>query len=291
MGRGPAGPLDCMRDRTARNSKPQTPGASWVWAVAGALVGGLLCLLAFVPARWAGHAVALASGQQVLLQDVRGSVWNGSAVLVLAGGSGSRDARALPGRLSWQVRPRWTAQLDGLGVGARLQHASCQQTAQLLWQLLPNRFELSGLECQLPAQILAGLGTPWNTLGLEGSAKFSSSLLQWPGRASAGPVRGALELQVLSLSSRLSTLRPLGDYRAVLRGPQAPSAPDLELELATLQGALQLRGQGQQRAGHWRFQGQAQAEPGQDAVLANILNLIGNRSGDIAWRVVRSPLS
>lgn len=49
--------------------------------------------------------------------------------------------------------------------------------------------------------------------------------------------------------------------------------------------------QGPALVGHWRFQGQAQAEPGQYPVLANILNLFGNRGGDIAWNVLRAPAS
>jgi len=68
-------------------------------------------------------------------------------------------------------------------------------------------------------------------------------------------------------------------------------APGLRLALTTLQGALRRESQGQRLVGRWRFQGQAQAESGQYPVLANILNLIGNRSGDIAWNVLRTPAS
>ncbi|WP_200843411.1 type II secretion system protein N [Pantoea sp. 18069] len=288
---------------TAKTSSPKAPGVPWGWAAAGAIIGGLLCLLAVLPARWAGALATRASGERVLLQDVRGSVWNGSAQLVLAGGAGSRDAKALPGRLSWQLRPRWNAALPApdtnvpqgsgtnlraAGMNASLQHSSCEQSnVQLSWLPFNSVFQLSGLDCQLPAQMLAGLGTPWNTLGFDGSVKLSSSFLQWPLHADAGSLRGALELQALSLSSRLSTLRPLGSYRVRLSGQDA--APGLQLELATTEGALRLVGQGQQLAGRWRFQGQAQAEPGQYPVLANILNLIGNRGGDIAWHVLRPP--
>lgn len=292
-----------MRVHTAKTSKPSPSGVPWGWAVAGVLIGGLLCLLAALPARWAGGLVARASGERVLLQDMRGSVWNGSAVLVLAGGAGSRDAKALPGRLSWQLRPRWNAALPAsdahatqgrganrwaAGMNAILRHGACEQNdMQLSWLPFNNVVQLAGLDCQLPAQMLAGLGTPWNTLGFDGSMTFSSSFLQWPLQADAAVVRGTLELQALSLSSRLSTLRPLGSYRVRLSGQDAASG--LRLELVTTQGALQLAGKGQQLAGRWRFQGQAQAEAGQYPVLANILNLIGNRSGDIAWHVLRSP--
>jgi general secretion pathway protein N len=71
------------------------------WAVGGAVVGALLAAVAAAPARWLADAVADASGQRLLLADARGSVWSGSAVAVLTGGPGSRDASALPGRLKW----------------------------------------------------------------------------------------------------------------------------------------------------------------------------------------------
>lgn len=288
-----------MRVSTAKTTPPGVARVPWGWAAAGAMAGGLLCLLAFLPARWATALVT--RSEHLLLQDVRDSVWNGSALLVLAGGAGSRDAKALPGRLSWQLRPHWNAALtaadatggqgsgvDGWAPGLRasLQHSACEQRhVQLSWLFLQDVFQLSGLDCQLPAQMLAGLGTPWNTLGFDGSVKFSADFLQWPLQADAATLRGTLELQALSLSSRLSTLRPLGSYRLRLSGQDATSG--LQLELDTTQGALRLVGKGQQLAGRWRFQGLAQAEPGQYPVLANILNLIGNRGGDIAWQVLR----
>lgn len=276
-----------MRASPLKNSHPSTPGVPWGWALAGALAGGLLCLLAVLPARWTAMGVAAATGQRMLLQEVRGSVWNGSAVLVLAGGADSRDARALPGRLHWRLRPRWQA---APGVRVEIQHPACgQNPVQLAWLALDAAFEMSGLDCQLPAQLLTGLGTPWNTLAFDGTVKLSSDFLHWPTQTDAGAVRGALEVQALSLSSRLSSLRPLGNYRLRISGQEAPAAPGLRLELATLQGALRLQGQGQRLVGRWRFQGQAQAESGQYPVLANILNLIGNRGGDIAWNALRPP--
>ena len=79
-----------------------TSGAAW--AVAGGIgLGLLLALLAFAPAAWLANRVASASGDYVRLADARGTVWRGSAVLVLTGGPGSRDASVLPGRLSWTL--------------------------------------------------------------------------------------------------------------------------------------------------------------------------------------------
>ena len=51
----------------------------------------------------------------------RGTIWNGSADLVLAGGAGSNDATALPTRLDWRLRPRWD------GVAAELSPRAASQ--------------------------------------------------------------------------------------------------------------------------------------------------------------------
>ena len=63
--------------------------------------------LALAPARWLTSAIEQASSDHVRLTDARGSVWQGSAQLVLTGGAGSADAVALPGRIHWQLRPTW----------------------------------------------------------------------------------------------------------------------------------------------------------------------------------------
>jgi general secretion pathway protein N len=72
-------------------------------AAVGAVAGGAVALAVNAPASWLASALAGASNERVLLADARGSVWNGSAVAVLGGGPGSRDASALPGRLRWSL--------------------------------------------------------------------------------------------------------------------------------------------------------------------------------------------
>ncbi|MBQ9578538.1 MAG: type II secretion system protein N, partial [Ottowia sp.] len=91
-----------------RSTRPASGGGSaapWRWAVAGALVGALLTLLLAAPARWLGALLAHASEGAVQLLETDGSVWNGSARLLLTGGEGSRDRLALPGRIHWQLAP------------------------------------------------------------------------------------------------------------------------------------------------------------------------------------------
>lgn len=251
---------------------PATRPAPWGWAAAGALAGLLLALVLFAPARWLAQAVAATSGGQVLLQDARGTAWDGSAQLVLAGGPGSRDAAALPGRLSWRLRPA----ADGLAL--RLT-APCCTTQPLAVRVQPRwggvRLAVAdGPPSQWPAAVLAGLGTPWNTLALEGELALSTRalVLQWTGQRLQ--LSGTAEVSALQVASRLSTLKPLGSYRLVLAGGDTPT-----LQLQTLEGSLQLSGQGQWVGARLRFAGEASAAPEREAALANLLNIIGQRQG------------
>jgi hypothetical protein len=108
--------LPGRRDRAARTSST-TPcrravAARLAWVPAGARggrhagAGGLRAGRPGWPAGW-----RRTTNQRLLLADARGTVWTGSAVPVLTGGSDSRDARALPGRLHWSLglAPGWLA--------------------------------------------------------------------------------------------------------------------------------------------------------------------------------------
>jgi general secretion pathway protein N len=85
---------------------------------------------------------------------------------------------------------------------------------------------------------------------------------------------GRAELQAQRMASRLSTLRPMGSYRITVTGGAAPT-----LQLETLEGALQLSGTGEWVGSRLHFNGVATAAPGREEALANLLNIIGRRSG------------
>ncbi len=254
--------------RTRPASRPTTP---WGWATAGAGVGLVLALLLFAPARWLALAVSQASAGRLVLGEPRGTLWNGSAQLVLTGGAGSKDAAPLPGRVDWHLRPGWT------GLSADLEASCCMPQplrlyAQPRWAGL--RVALEDSRSQWPAAPLAGLGTPWNTLEPDGNLLLSTQNLsvEWiEGRLA---VAGRAELTAQRLSSRLSTLRPMGSYLITLQGGATP-----DLQLSTLEGSLQLSGRGQWIGSRLRFTGEASAAPEREAALANLLNIIGRRSG------------
>ncbi|HVZ44262.1 MAG TPA: type II secretion system protein N [Ramlibacter sp.] len=258
--------------RPAGSARTALAPAGARWAAFGAIAGVLAATLLFAPAQWLAAAVRHATRGQIVLAEPRGTVWNGSAQLVMTGGAGSADAAALPGRLDWTLRPR----LDG--AAARLSAACC--TAQpipvrLHARLAGARLEVGDGTLHVAAIALAGLGTPWNTLQLEGELLMSSQALsvEWvEGRLA---IAGRAELVAQNLSSRLSTLRPMGSYRITLAGGAVPT-----VRLDTLEGALRLTGSGQWVGQRLHFAGEASAaEPKNAPALENLLNILGRRNG------------
>jgi general secretion pathway protein N len=240
--------------------------------VAGGVLGVLCALVLFAPARWLAAAVERATGAQVLLLDARGTVWDGSAQLVLTGGSGSTDAAALPGRVSWELQALWD------GAAARVRTECC--TPQPLdlrarWRPGGVRVQVGDAVSQWPARVVAGLGTPWNTLQLDGEVRLATQGLSVEWVEGRPVVAGRAELVALRVASRLSTLRPMGSYRITLEG-----GAQATLRLETLEGSLQLSGTGQWVGRRLRFRGEASAVPGREAALANLLNIIGRRTGE-----------
>jgi general secretion pathway protein N len=253
---------------SAATRQARTP---WAWALAGALLGGLLATLLHAPARWFSAALQQASQGRVLLGDARGTLWHGSAQMTLTGGAGSTDAATLPGRLAWQLRPSWR------GLQADLQADCCLQQPWRL-RLQPQwggaRVTLADSLSQWPAQWLSGLGTPWNTVQLEGQLTLATQGLALEWAAGRLLLSGRAQLDATQIASRLSTLKPMGSYRITVVGGATPG-----LQLETLAGPLQLSGSGQWAGGQFRFDGEASAAPQRLDALSNLLNIIGRRDG------------
>lgn len=268
--------------RPRRQARPRTasgqPAAPWSWALVGLVLGALLTLAVLAPARWLTWAVARASQDQVQLVQAEGRVWDGSARLLLTGGQGSQDRIALPGRLHWQLRPDWR------GLQLRLGADCCTPQGPLQLQL---RARWGGLQLQLadsrshwPASLLVGLGTPFNTLQPEGELELDTRGLAMQWLSGRLQLQGTAQLNARQLSSRVSSLRPMGSYQLDLVGGDI-----ITVQLSTLEGGLLLSGNGQWVGQRLRFQGEARAAEGLQDQLANLLNVLGQRQGDRALMV------
>ena len=246
-----------------------------LWSAAAC--GALSALLAVAPASWVASALATASGQRIELAEARGNWRDGSALLVLRGGAHSEDAALAPGRLSWHLGlgQLWRGRVQLQLFDAAISPAPLQ----LGFAVRPSAWQLqlsSPWTATLPAAMLQGLGTPWNTLALQAQLNLNVRALDFGSADGRLTLRGEVGLDALNVVSRLSQVAPLGSYRLQLHGEGARAT----VRLSTISGALQLSGDGLWNGHRWHFDGRGSAAPERAAELASLLGLLGQPAGD-----------
>lgn len=243
--------------------------AGWAWALLGFLAGVGVSVAYHAPARWLTGLVSPDSPVQLV--EPAGRIWSGSARIALTAGPGSRDRALLPDRIEWSVG----ATTSTLIVHVR---ARCcmSQTGQIRLSIKDWRPELSLADLQSiwPADVLAGLGTPLNTLKPAGNIHLSTQGLHWGWSEGRAQWRGLARLDIQNLSTPLSPLKPIGRYQVDLSGGARPS-----ISLKTSGGALLLQGRGHWLEGRLHFTGEASTSPELEPVLNTVLNIIGQREG------------
>jgi general secretion pathway protein N len=232
------------------------------------VVAVVVTILVFLPAAWLGPMVERQTGGRLTLGDAQGTLWRGSAFVGGAPGEGGAVTPLLPGRFSWRLSP-----LVLFGQ-VSMELANDKALAQPVrisgsW----SQWQVSAGELLLPAEGLAGLGAPLNTLAPSGVIRLSWNLLDIARQGQAVAVQGRTVLSLTDMGSRMSPVKPLGSYELAMdwRGQRA------DLGLRTVRGALLLSGSGTLENGRLRFSGQAQAAEGYEDSLGNLLNLLGQR--------------
>lgn len=227
-----------------------------------------LTVLAFLPASWLGTVVERQTGGRLTLGDAQGTLWNGSAFVGGAAGEGGSVTPLLPGRFAWRLSP---LVLFGR-VNMTLENAQAL-AGPLRIEGSWSEWQVSEGQLLLPAEGLAGLGAPLNTLMPSGVIRLSWNRLDLVRQPNSIAVTGRTVLSMSDMGSRMSPIRPLGSYEMALdwRGAQA------DLVLRTVRGALLLSGNGTLQNGRLSFSGQASAAEGYEETLGNMLNLLGQR--------------
>jgi general secretion pathway protein N len=244
-----------------------------------------MVLVINLPALWLATAINSATQGRLSLSEVHGSIWHGHGRLTLGAGHGTRDALVLADALEWQFgMDGWMTASLQLKLGSLLAKP-CKisiSREQQSWLIKMQDSKLS-----LPAHWLSALGLPWNTIQPQGQIEFetlgisarSGGLPANPSQTIAGwTIKGEAILRLINLSSKLSTLRPMGSYQLIFRTVNGP-----QFELETAQGPLMLIGHGRWLAGHLLFDGEASPEkPEDESALANLLGVLGQRQGSKA---------
>lgn len=180
--------------------------------------------------------------------------------------SDGKQARLVPGRVSWQVQ--WRA-LTGGRIAVDIRHEAVDDVMRVSY----NRtgFSVDPGRAQLPAGLLSVAGAPLNTISPGGTLLFRWDRLQFAGNG----FDGEINIDWRSAQSALSPVSPLGDYRVTARA----SGGEGDVILTTLRGPLLLEGVGRMEGGKIRFSGTADAEPHMRERLNGLIGVLGPRSG------------
>lgn len=224
-------------------------------------------MLTLLPAAWITPQFARQTGGHVNLVDPAGSLWHGSATLMLAAGSDMSAATILPGRIEWRTAfwPLFTGRVE-----MTMRHSEAMPDP-ITVDATPRTATVTPGSIAVPASLLSGLGAPFNTLNLQGDVRLSWS--DW--RSFNREAFGQLAVTLNDVSSAVSLVKPLGSYRVLFQAQGASST----LDLTTLKGPLMLTGNGTVSAGSTSFHGTASAAPEARDNLAGLLNLLGRPTG------------
>ncbi len=249
----------------------------WCMALV-AVITVLATILILLPAAWVTPLCARYTHGRVALADVSGSLWRGSAFLVLApggqpdpslptadAGGASLMAARLPYRVLWRAG-FWSLFRGEVQLDVR-EDRPLSQNVRIVAGL--NGALVGAGDISVPASLLSGLGAPFNTLDLQGDTR-----LEWTDwHLLRSGAYGQLTVMLNDMSSSISRVRPLGSYRAIIRA----AGTDVTLQLSTETGPLFLSGKGQGNADGFQFNGQAHAGETAQANLSGLLPLLGPR--------------
>lgn len=245
--------------------------------VLAALLALALTVLVIAPAQWAASALKNATAGRLELAEASGTVWRGSALLVVASSPEPGAPRAtLPERLTWQLSP-WSLLVGQIDL--TLTHPSA--LAQPLTVRAPafggGATTLGATTVRVPASLLVGIGAPWNTIRPGGILLINWDRLQIDRQR----LQGNISAEWQYASSALTPVSPMGHYKLQTNGIW----PGTQLDLLTISGPLELKGNGTiPEGGRLRFTGRAQAmagtDPGVKAQLTGLISLLGRRDGE-----------
>jgi len=231
----------------------------------------LLTILIFLPASWLGVVLEKQTQGRLSLGDVQGSFWHGSAFVGVASGIKDPVTPLFAGRFAWKISPLLLlAQVEAEVENPESLSGKLQISGNF------SELRISPANLTLPTERLEGLGAPLNTIGPTGKMHLSWSNLWLTRDKGVLSAHGQLRLTLDDIASRLSPIKPLGSYQIGfdLQGDKAL------MQLTTMNGPMMLSGSGEIVNGHLQFSGKAWAQEDQEAKLANLLNLLGQRRQD-----------
>lgn len=236
------------------------------WRLIGLGLGAYaIGLIATAPASLIDSGLQRATENRLRLTDARGTLWSGTGQLEM------RDwmqRTAVAKSIAWQVLPAYFLR-GQFRCEVQLDHAAKHFPVTVSLA----QIEVADADINLPAAAL-GLAEPkLAPLGLSGDVLLHVARLS----LAPGAIQGNATLQWRGAGSAFTRVSPLGDYELRLEGEGAAARATLR----TLQGPLQLDGQGSWKSGaNPTFRGSARIAPEQRPQLAPLMRMIAVERGE-----------
>jgi len=232
-------------------------------------------LVAMMPASVVTRAIQERTHGALQVQEASGTIWKGTGRATIATPAGPLAVE----RFSWRFLParlfsaRIGYEVDGASLGFTGRGELARSLAAWEAKDLSLTGKATGISSFMP------LLAHWQP---EGTLVLEAPYLAWDDRE----LRGEAKLEWRAAALALSEVRPLGSYRAEVRGEGGPA----KVTLRTLDGALRLTGQGTLAPpSRLAFSGDARGEAAQAARLAPLLDLMGPPRADgsraLEWRL------
>lgn len=236
------------------------------WPLIGLALGAYaLGLVVTAPASLIDSGLQQATEGRLRLTDTRGTLWSGTGQLEMRD---RMQRTAVAKSIAWRVLPIYflRGQLRGEVV-------LDQAAKQFPVTISLSQIEVADADINLPAAAL-GLAIPkLAPLGLTGDVLLHVARLALGRNATEGNAT----LQWRGAGSAFTRVSPLGDYELRFEGEGAT----VRASLRTLQGPLQLDGQGSWTSGaNPAFLGTARIAPEQRQQLAPLLRMIALERGE-----------
>lgn len=245
-----------------------------VWLFLPLILVCLFMLIWQIPISWFAGTLGSATECRMVLYQVQGTIWDGSASLGFSEMDSASGVCASPS--AFTERFQWANSCNVFDAECTGSLEFSALTKPLQYAINWHGARIAAGEITLPVNILEVLASPWSSLHPRGEMLLIWSELfidQFNKASSAGDI----QIKIHDLSSAVSPVKPLGSYELGV----ALSPNGVSWDVRTISGPLLIKGKGSLDQQRLHFSGDVSASPEAEESLVGLMSLLGKRNGSL----------
>jgi general secretion pathway protein N len=194
-------------------NKPPSNGLSFGGVFIGCVVGALLALVYFAPARWLSSLVGRMSGGAVQLVRANGTIWDGRSHLMIKMPM-QKNPYIFPDSIEWNIGFSW----QGVNCTLRAEdYLASDELIALNWHWNGFSANFSDNRISLPSEMFSDFPFPWNKLQRAIGAQMTLDQFSIQHSGEKMYYSGRLWLDIQMSESWLSNKKTPEDYRIYVK--------------------------------------------------------------------------